>query len=357
MSSRKVTLTFVLVLLCTALAPGVAGALAADAPLDVDVDQSDDTGEATVTVTQNASEVQNATVNVTADGNYTGIGNYTTDENGTTVLPAPESAVNVTLNVTSDSFNATESVELTPSTGEGLSVSVSQGDDGEATVDVTENGTAVPNATVEVAENGNDSNYSGVGNYTTGENGSVSLPEPEENVSVTVTATADNESVNTTTTLTVADEEPTAFGQRVSSFVQSVLGNEDREGGIGQIVSEFVRGNNPGQGEENRPDHAGPPSDKGPNADRGNQSNPGNGSGHGAGEGDDRPGNADGKNASDDGTDGDATETDEASGNGTDGARGNGNGNGNGNGGDSPAIDNGPAVTGPTVSDDETAAA
>ncbi|WP_224448122.1 hypothetical protein [Haloprofundus salilacus] len=346
MSSKKVTLTFVLVLLCTAVAPGVAGALAADAPLDVNVEQDDDSGEATVTVTQNATTVQNATVNVTTDGNYAGVGNHTTDENGTVILPAPKSAVNVTLNVTNDSLAATESVELTPSTGEGLSVSVSQGDDGEATVSVTENSTAVNNTTVNVVTDGN---YSGVGNYTTGENGSVSLPEPEENVTITVTATTDNDSVTTTATLTVADDEPMSFGQRVSSFVQSILGDEDREGGIGQIVSEYVRGNNPGKADENRPDHAGPPEDKGPNADRGNQSKAGNGSGNGADKGEDHPGNANGKNASDESGDGDDVDTKDS-----DEKRGN---NGNGNGNDSPEIDNGPAVTGPTVSDDEHASA
>ncbi|WP_224270465.1 hypothetical protein [Haloprofundus salinisoli] len=353
MSSNKVTLTFALMLLCTAFAPGVAGALAADTPLDVGVEQNDDSGETTVTVTQNATEVQNAAINVTANGSYAGVGNYTTDENGAVVLPAPETPVNVTLSVTVGSLTTTESVELTPSTGEGLSVSVSQGNDGEATVSVTENGTAVENASVEVTAEGN---YSGVGNYTTGENGSVSLPEPEENVSVTVTATTDNDSVTTTATLTVADDEPMSFGQLVSSFVQSILGDENREGGIGQVVSEFVRGNNPGKADEKRPDHAGPPADKGPNADRANASNGSNG--HGADKGEDHPGNANGKNASDDDTDGDSsTETEEASGNERDGARGNGNGNGNGNGGDSPAIDNGPAVTGPSVSDDETPAA
>ncbi|KTG08169.1 hypothetical protein AUR64_00935 [Haloprofundus marisrubri] len=343
MSSSKVTLTFALVLLCTAFAPGVAGALAADAPLDVDV-AHDDT-EVTVTVTQNATTVQNATVNVTADGNYSGEGTYATGENGSVVLPEPDSPTNVTLNVTYGSLETTESVELAPSTSEGLSVSVSQDDGGEPTVSVTDNGTAVPNATVDVAAEGN---YSGLGTYTTGENGSVSLPEPDENVTVTVTATTDNDTVETTANLTVADEEPMSFGQRVSSFVQSVLG-DDGEGGIGQVVSEFVRGNNPGKADEKRPDHAGPPADKGKNADRGNQSKVGNGNGHGAEKGDDHPSNANGKNVDDESDETD--ETDEKNENGQNGQNGKkgSNGNGNGNGGDSPELDNGPAVDGPTV--------
>lgn len=56
--------------------------------------------------------------------------------------------------------------------------------------------------------------------------------------------------------------EADIFGQRVSAFVHDLLSDEDREGGIGQAVSEFVTSNNPGA--DKRPDHAGPPEDRGP---------------------------------------------------------------------------------------------
>ena len=137
-----------------------------------------------------------------------------------------------------------------------LDVSVEQvGNDGP-TVTVTENETAVGNVTVGVAALDNTS-YAGAGNYTTDENGTVSLPAPETNATIEVTATYNNTTVSESEDLsTVApEEEPenASFGSDVSAFVHSLI-HED-EGNVGQQVSAFVVANNPG----NAPDHAGPP--------------------------------------------------------------------------------------------------
>jgi|AntRauMinimDraft_4_1070384.scaffolds.fasta_scaffold00029_66 hypothetical protein len=80
---------------------------------------------------------------------------------------------------------------------DGLAVSGEQGDDGAVTVTVTENDTAVANASVTV-EALNNSTYAGAGSYETGENGTVDLPAPEQNVSVDVTADANNTTATTT---------------------------------------------------------------------------------------------------------------------------------------------------------------
>ena len=113
---------------------------------------------------------------------------------------------------------------------------------------------------------------------------SLPVPDGNETVTVSVRATLDDLTAETTVELGGSDAEadrPAAFGQLLSSFVKSLL-DEEREGGIGQTVSEYARENNPGA--DNRPDHAGPPEDRGnatgkpgdadrrgPPADRGNK--------------------------------------------------------------------------------------
>ncbi|MFB6124692.1 MAG: hypothetical protein ABEJ59_01870 [Halanaeroarchaeum sp.] len=84
---------------------------------------------------------------------------------------------------------------------------------GQATVTVTDNGTAVANASVTVESAGN---YTGTGNYTTDENGSVTLPDPATTVDVTITATTDNVSKTTTGTL-VPQSESVAVNATVQS--------------------------------------------------------------------------------------------------------------------------------------------
>lgn len=172
-----------------------------------------------------------------------------------------------------------------------LHVGVSQADDGSATVSVTQNESGVENASVavEAVDNGT---YAGTGDYTTDEDGTVGLPAPEENVTVEVTATAGNQTASTTADLLVANatenetDEFDNFGAEVSSYVHELLGDENRTGGIGSAVAEFVTANNPGNAgnapvdtgppEENETDRRGPPSDifadddeRGPPADAG----------------------------------------------------------------------------------------
>lgn len=144
-----------------------------------------------------------------------------------------------------------------------LSVAVAQ-DDG-VTVTVTDNGTAVPNASVEVTTGENES-YDGEGSYETGEDGTVSLPAPNETVEVTVTATVDNETASTTATLEAeSDEEEnetedgnatSAFGLELNTFIEET-DFTNTSGPRGLVIADFVVSNNPG----NAPDHAGPKND------------------------------------------------------------------------------------------------
>jgi hypothetical protein len=209
-----------------------------EASLGVSVAQADD-GTATVTVTQYGEFVENATVEVSADGNYSGEGTYLTNENGTVELQRPEETRNVTVTATYDGLSAETTAQLA---GDGdLEVGVAQGGSG-VFVEVTENGTAVENATVEVSADGN---YSGEGTYLTNENGTVELPLPTENVTVAVTATFEGEEATTTATLSAEfTEEAKNFGQAVERFIES-LRAAGFNGPLGRIVSEFVTTNNP----------------------------------------------------------------------------------------------------------------
>lgn len=149
-----------------------------------------------------------------------------------------------------------------------LDVTVDQPEAGSpATVTVEHNGTAEANASVNVTEV--DGNYSGTGDYVTDANGTVELPAPSENVTIEVAAESANGTGTATADLLVASTNETAgnatFGDMVSSFVHSLLADDNRTGGIGQEVASFVLDNNPG----NAPDHAGPPENAGPPDDAG----------------------------------------------------------------------------------------
>lgn len=185
---------------------------------------------------------------------------------------------------------------------EELSVSVTQADDGSATVTVTdENESAVSGANVSVETSDENDTYAGTGDYTADANGTVGLPAPEENVSIDVTATADNVSAATSTTLTAVDTNETnetnqtnetttneSFGQQVSAKVFSLQNDTNVTGGLGPSLATWVVANNPG----NAPEHAGPPEDvtRGPPDDvtQGppeNKTQAGNGNGGGPPEG------------------------------------------------------------------------
>lgn len=172
-----------------------------------------------------------------------------------------------------------------------LTVDGEQTDDGTVTVTVTQNGTAVSNATVEV-EALNNTTYAGVGNHTAGENGTAGLPAPERNVTVELTAFANNASDTTTLSLVAsagnetdgAANESDPFGLLVSNYVQ-VLQNEGNVSG--QTIAEFVTSHNPGA--DHRSDDANPGPKGGPGEAPGDghgkpEGTPGNG--HGGPDGD-----------------------------------------------------------------------
>ena len=243
------------ILLVAVVALGaMTGVAAADGHLEVAVD--DDGAQPTVTVTdENGTAVENATVNVSAvdaeNESYAGAGSYESDANGTVELPAPEEDVTVEVNVTSGNDTASTTADL--EAPDGLEVAVDD-TDGEPVVTVTDNDTAVENASVNVTTADENASYAGTGDYETDENGTVALPAAEENVTVDVTAEFGNETASTTVDLTTGEQaaEDRPFGQLVREFIEQI---DDRDGGIGDAVSDFVTENNPG----NAPDHAGGP--------------------------------------------------------------------------------------------------
>ena len=139
---------------------------------------------------------------------------------------------------------------------EGLEISVEQ--NGDVIVTVTDNETAVSNATVDVSTVEESASYADEGTYTTEDDGTVSLDAPfgNESVEVAFNTTVDNESVETTKTLEPAEFD--TFGALVSAFVGNA--QDDTDGPLGLTVANFVLEHNPG----NAPDHAGPPSHAGP---------------------------------------------------------------------------------------------
>lgn len=213
---RHTLLVAALVVAVIAAVPG--GAVAADG-LSVSGDQADD-GTVTVTVAENNTTVANASVTVEALNNssYVGEGNYTTDENGTVTLSAPEQNVSVSVTATADNTTAETTLDLVAPTDDSsnISVNVTQADDGNATVSVTNaSGAGVANASVSVSEAGNVT-YDGTGNYTTGENGTVSLPAPEQNATVDVVAEADNATAETTVDLVAPTDDAAELSVGVS---------------------------------------------------------------------------------------------------------------------------------------------
>lgn len=181
----------------------------------------------------------------------------------------PALAVSLVLLVAAAGPAAAVGTDATVAAEDGLAVDVEQ--DGEVTVTVTDNETGVPNATVDVEPVDTNDSYAGAGTYSTGENGTVSLPGPVSNVTVSVTATVGNETASTETTLTAAEYEN--FGQRLTAFLQTaILGGAN--GPPGQTVSAYVLATNPS---DSVPAHAGPGNDSdnrtGPPEDVGQERN------------------------------------------------------------------------------------
>ncbi|WP_280586524.1 hypothetical protein [Halorubrum sp. Boch-26] len=320
------------ILLVAVVALGaMTGVAAADGHLQVSVDDAD--GESTVTVTENGTAVGNATVNVSvadpANESYGGTGEYATDENGTVTLEPADEDVTVDVTAEYDNETASTSVDLEAPVDLGVDVSDTGG---EPVVTVTDDGEPAENATVSVATaDGQNATYVGAGDYETDENGTVGLPAAEENVTVDVTATYGSDSVSTTVELTAGSEAGAdqPFGLQLREFIRQL---QDREGGIGAAVSDFVTGNNPG----NAPDHAGGPG--GPD-DAGNNSTANETDTSGNDNAPDSPGQGNG---------GERGAPDRAgNGDGEKGNNGSGPGNGDGNSGSGPDNGDGNSGSGP----------
>ncbi|WP_416841207.1 hypothetical protein [Haloferax sp. DFSO52] len=196
--SKLITAVMVIAMLTVAMVPGAVAAADSDQSLQVSVEQDAETGNATVTVTQNDTNnttVDNATVVVESSANYSGNDTYQTDADGTVELPNPDERVNVTLNVSTEDGNNSTTVEaeLIPHS-ESLDISVDTDDANDTvTATVTQYGDAVDNATVKV--NGTD--YDNTSSETD-ENGTVSFDEPMNTTNLTFVASANNETAETT---------------------------------------------------------------------------------------------------------------------------------------------------------------
>jgi hypothetical protein len=195
---------------------------------------------------------------------------------------------------------------------ESLAVDVENAGNDGATVSVTHDDATLENASVTIEAADEDATYAGTGIYETDENGTVDLPEPAADVTVEVTAEKGNLTGSTTTEL-IADEEDDengSFGQLVSSFVHEMLNAGDHDGPLGQLVSENVTSNNPG----NAPEDAGKPADVGAQNSSAENSSAENGTDEGGSQGPpDHAGNDDGDDDDDSDEDG---EDDRGNGNG-----------------------------------------
>lgn len=238
----------------------------AETDLSIDVDQTDGI---TVTVTDDDDDpVENADVTVSSveDVPYEETG--TTDADGTVDLPEPDEPVRVTIEALTEDGSGDSEETLYPT---GLWIDVDQTDG--IVVTVTDSGEPVEDAGVTVSTVDETASYVGTGDYTTDDNGDVSLPAPvSDETEVTIEVTVDEETVTTNATLEPDDAQ--SFGDLVSAFVQELKDDGDSDGPLGLQVAGFVVEYNPG----NAPDHAGPPAHAGPpsedNEKKGNQGPP-----------------------------------------------------------------------------------
>lgn len=252
-------------LVAAAALPAAVSAQTDESTLSVSVNQGPQ-GSVFVTVTSNGTAVENATVVVDAENEtYDGEGTYTTDADGMVAMDVPEHDVTATVTATAENKTGSTIVELqAPS----LNLDVEQDDDAEATVTVTYSitGERVDGADVNVSPVDDNASYVGTGDYTSDENGTIELPAPDETVEVAIEAAAENLSGSLTVELenaSTAEGNESAFGQRVSAFVHSLVNGDSQDRRIGLIIAQWVTANNPG----NAPDHAGPPEDVGPDGD------------------------------------------------------------------------------------------
>lgn len=204
---RKLTAVLLATLLVlTAFGPAAASAQSTDdtTTLDISLVQDPETGNATVTVTNDSGAVEGATVNVTTNDSlatYNGTGEYQTDADGEVDLPNPESEVDIDVEASYNGSDTTETFTLVP-LSESLDVSITANDDGTATVNVTRYDEGIAGATVNVSS---DVPYDGNDTYETDENGTVGLPEPEQTVNVTVNASDDGDEATAEAQLSPVD--------------------------------------------------------------------------------------------------------------------------------------------------------
>ena len=268
-----------------------------DGSLSVDVRNSGD--DVVVVVEDENGSVDGATVTVSAV-------EETDDEEETD----NETSDNETEDGTTD--NETDDEEETDNETTNDETTENETDDGTTGDETSDN---------ETADTETDGGYAGEGTYTTGANGTVELPAPEDGVRLQVSVDAGNRT--TTSEVTVNDGVGVPLGQRVALLVQQLL-QGDGNVTIGQAMSEFARGDNPG----NAPTDAGPPEDRGNDSDaeRGPPENRGNNSDAERGPPEDRG------DDNDDDSDAERGPPEERDDDGDDGDDGDDNGNG-GNGG------------------------
>ena len=268
--------------------------------LAVAVEQHEDR-TATVTVTRGETTIENATVEVSSSAAYEGNGTYETDENGTVPLPAPEDTVNVTVTASVDDLTATEHATLF---ADELAIDVWQDNASEVYIDVTYGGEPAAGAEVNVT-----GDYEDAGDYTTNENGTVSLQAPTNDTTIDVLVSYKNDTAEGTYDIIAENDSDgnNDFAKSLVAFIDS-LKSDGVEGPLGLRIAAFVHKNNPASADDN----AGPPEHAGPKGTANNQS----------------VDNVTAKNQGPPEHAGPENKTAEGNGNG----HGNGNGNGNGNG-------------------------
>ncbi|MFB6266370.1 MAG: hypothetical protein ABEI31_01820, partial [Halodesulfurarchaeum sp.] len=186
MSSRMLASTLALLVVLATMSPALAAAQTDDGSLGLSVVQAPSNGQVTLEVTGEGIEDETASVNITSNTSYPGNGTYDVALNGSIDLPAPDDHVEIYVTAEAGEESANETFQLVPYE-DSLSIDVIQHDDRSATVTVTQYGTPVEGASVDVTAN---RSYAGNGSYTTNGEGNVSLLAPEHAVNISVTATS-----------------------------------------------------------------------------------------------------------------------------------------------------------------------
>lgn len=153
-------------------------------------------------------------------------------------------------------------VSVAASEDPGLELEITQDEDDNVLITVTDNETAVEGANVTVEPVPPGQTYNESGTHTTDANGTVMLDPPEHNLLTEFSVTHDNETVTEQVMLEVeseddadeADDPPENFGQMMKTFVHN-LGEAEHPRGL--YIAAFAIEYNPG----NPPAHAGPPAD------------------------------------------------------------------------------------------------